>query len=84
MRAQVRMGKGELSEWFLITQRLRQGRVLFPLLFNSFFAAVVEVITVRFSEDEIILEDLMYLQEETARTAGTAEETPVERVHRAV
>ena len=42
-----------------------------------FFAAAVEVIVARFAKDNIILEELVYLQEEMA---GTAERTPVERV----
>ena len=81
MRARARMDDGELSEWFLVTQGLRRGCVLSPLLFNIVFAAAVEAIVARFSEDKVILEDLMYLQEETA---ATAEKTPVERVRRAI
>ena len=60
MRARVRMDGGKLSEWFEVTQGLRQGRVLSPLLFNIFFAAVMEVILQRFSEDDTILEDLVF------------------------
>ena len=44
MRARVHMYDGELSEWFEVTQELRQGCVLSPLLFNIYFAAVMEVV----------------------------------------
>ena len=80
MQAQVRMDDGELSEWFEVTQGLRQGYVLSPLLFNIFFAAATEVVLVRFSEDDTILKDLVYLEEE----AGVGAETPLERARRAV
>ena len=52
MRARVLMDEGELSEWFEVTQGLRQGCVLSPGLFNIFFAAVMEVVLQRFSEDD--------------------------------
>ena len=57
MQAQVRMNNGELSDWFEVTQGLRQGCVLSPLLLNIFFAAATEVVLVRFSEDDTILKD---------------------------
>ena len=37
MRARVRTNDGEQSEWFDVTQGLRQGCVLSPLLSNVFF-----------------------------------------------
>ena len=71
MQAQVRMDDGELSDWFEVTQGLREGCVLPSLLFNNLFAAAIEVVLVRFSDDDTILKDLVYLQEEARVGAGT-------------
>ena len=80
MQAQVRMDDGELLDWFEVTQGLRRGCVLSPLLFNIFFVAATEVVLVRFSEDDTILKNLVYLEEEAVVGAGT----PLERARRAV
>ena len=78
MPARVRMDDGELAEWLEVT---RQGCVLSPLLFNIFFAAVIEVVLQRFSEDDTILENLVFLDE---GNGGGPDETLLDRVRRAV
>ena len=80
MQARVRMDDGKLSDWFEVTQRLRQGCVLSPLLLNIFSTAAIEVVLVRFSEDNAILQDLVYLEEDAGMGAGT----PLKRVRWAV
>ena len=49
MRACVQSDDGRCSEWFEVAQGLRQGCVLFPLMFNVFFAAIPFVVLERFS-----------------------------------
>ena len=62
MRACVRPNDGVCSDWFGVEQGLRQGCVLSPLLINMFFEAVLNLVLRRFSEDPVILAELMYLK----------------------
>eukprot|EP00903_Cladosiphon_okamuranus_P016679 g15379.t2 len=79
MRARVGVDDGELSDWFPVTQGLRQGCSISPLLFNV-FAAPLEVIVTRFSQDEVIMRDLVYLEDKAGGGGGTR----LDRVRRAV
>ena len=62
MRACVRPDDGVCSDWFEVKQRLRQECVLSPLLINIFFAAVLTTVFETFSEDTVILAELVHLK----------------------
>ena len=59
MRARVRPDDGVCLDWFEVEQGLRQGCVLFLHI----FAAVLTVVVQRFSDDTVILAELVRLKE---------------------
>ena len=68
MRACVRLDDRVYSRWFAAEQGLRKGCVLAPLLFNIFFAAVINMASTRFKADKGIMDALVHLRKK--RGAG--------------
>ena len=67
MRECVRLDDKVCSGWFAVGQDLRQGRVLAPLLFNIFFAAVINVAYTRFKADKDIMDASAQLKRKMRR-----------------
>ena len=78
MRACVRVDDRVCSRWFAVEQGLRQGCVLAPLLFNIFFASVINVASTRFKADKGTMDALVHLRKkrgERGRGEATAGES---------
>ena len=79
MRACVRLDDRVCSRWFAVEQGLRQRCVLVPLLFNIFFAAVINVASTRFKANKGIMEALVHRKKKRG-AGGRGEATAGESV----
>ena len=70
MRACVRLDDGVCSGWFAVEQGLRQGCVLTPFVFNTFFTAVINVIYTRLKADKDIMDALVHLRKKKGGLGG--------------
>ena len=68
MRASVRLDDRVFLGWFAVEQGFHQACVLAPLLFNIFFAAVINVVSTRFKADKSIMDALIHVRKK--RGAG--------------
>ena len=62
MRVCVRLDDRVCSRWFAVEQGLRQGCVLAPLLFNIFFAGVINLASARVKADKSLMDALVHLR----------------------
>ena len=73
LRACVRLDDRVYSGWFAVEQGFRQGSVLAPLLFNIFFAAIINVSFTRFKANKGIMDALVHpMKKRGAGGAGEA------------
>ena len=77
MRAYVRLDDRVCSRGLSVEQSLRQECVLVPLLFNIFFAAVINVTSTRFKAGKGIMDALVHLRKK--RGAGGQGEAAAEQ-----
>ena len=77
----MRLDDGVCSDWFEVGQGLQRECVLSLLLSNIFFAAVLNVVLQRFSEEPTILAELVHLKEPST---STGPEPAMDYVRRAV
>ena len=70
----VRLDDRVCSRWFAVERGLRQGYVLAPLLFNTFFAAVINVASTHFKADKGVMDSLVHLGKK--RGAGGGKQLP--------
>ena len=79
MRACMRLDDRVCSRWFAVEQSLRQGCMLEPVLFNIFFAAVINLASTRFTADKGIMDALVHPRKKRG-TGGRGEATVGEAV----
>ena len=66
----MRLDDRVCSGWFAVEQGLRQGCVLAPLVFNIFFASVINMASARFKTDKSIMDALVHLRKKMGAGAG--------------
>ena len=75
----MRLDDRVCSRWFAVEQGLRQRCVLAPLLFNIFFATVINVASTRFKVDKGVMDALVHLKKKRG-AGGRGEATAGESV----